>query len=260
MNMIVDSHCHLAMNDFSSDLSEVIKYAQQRNVNWMLNICTHMEEFDNVYSVAVNYPNIFASVGVHPCNVQKEKIISLSKLLEISHKPKVIGFGETGLDYYWDNSEIHIQKISFLRHIEASQKTQLPLIIHSRNADKDMIEILCSEHKNYNFPAVIHCFTSSRELAYTALDLGMYISISGIVTFKNAEYLQKLVVDLPLEKLLIETDSPYLAPAPNRGKRNEPSNTYYVAQKISDIKNLPLEQIMQKTTNNFFYLFNKATK
>jgi len=257
--LLVDSHCHLNFPDFKGDLDGIIANAQDNGVGVMQTICTKISEFPEVISVAEKYENIYASVGVHPHEADKEKT-SVDELIKLADHPKVIGIGETGLDYYYEHSKRSAQQESFLSHIEAARQSGLGLIVHSRDADEDTINILQKEMKKGPFNALIHCFSSSKELAEKSIDLGMYISISGIITFKKSEELREIVKDLPLERLLVETDAPYLAPIPYRGKRNEPAYTRYTAELIADIKNVSYESVAEITTNNFFTLFNKAKK
>jgi TatD DNase family protein len=259
---IVDTHCHLDLVEKQGlNLAEVIENCLQNNVKILQTICTRVTEIDKILHYTKLYDFVYASVGVHPCNVTEQPKISAAEIIELcnAHK-KIIGIGETGLDYYHDTSAIDLQKISFLEHIKASQETDLPLIIHSRNADLDMMEILQSEQKNKNFPALLHCFSSTKELSKKALDLGMYISIAGIVTFKNALELQEIVKFLPLESLLVETDSPYLAPMPHRGKTNQPAFTKHVVEFIAELKGLSAEEVARQTTENFFKIFKKAER
>lgn len=259
---IVDTHCHLDLVEKQGlNLAEVIENCLQNNVKILQTICTRVTEIDKILHYTKLYDFVYASVGIHPCNVTEQPKISAAEIIELcnAHK-KIIGIGETGLDYYHDTSAIDLQKISFLEHIKASQETDLPLIIHSRNADLDMMEILQSEQQNKNFPALLHCFSSSKELSKKALDLGMYISIAGIVTFKNALELQEIVEFLPLESLLVETDSPYLAPMPHRGKTNQPAFTKHVVEFIAELKGLSAEEVARQTTENFFKIFKKAER
>lgn len=255
---IVDSHCHLNFPEFRNDLDLVIENAAKNNVTTMQTICTELSEFPEVESIANKYPNIFCSVGVHPHEVDKEGIPDINKLFEYARRPKVIGIGETGLDYYYKHSDIISQKKSFIEHIKVSRELNMPIIIHTRDADEDMIEILQTEMAKGKFPALIHCFTSTKTLADIVLGLGMYISISGIVTFKNALNLQEIVRNIPLDRMLVETDSPFLAPAPFRGKRNEPAYTKNTVEFIAHLKNVTPKVIAQYTTENFFKLFTKA--
>ena len=256
--MLVDSHCHLSMPQFTSNLDNVIFNAIKNDVQYMQTICTKLEELEDILKITDKYNNIFASVGVHPNNTTKD--ISTEKLIQLSKHNKIIGVGETGLDYYYKETEAYIQKKSFVSHINASAATSLPIIIHSRNADKDMIEILVSEMKNQNFQGLLHCFSSTKELAYKTLDLGLYISISGIITFNSAEDLRNIVSDIPLERLLIETDAPYLAPTPHRERFNEPAYVRVIAEKIAKIKNISFDKFAEISSSNFFRLFKKAQK
>lgn len=259
--MLVDSHCHLNMLQFEKDLEQVISNAKNHNVKYLQTICTKIEDYAVIKELTEKYKNLFCSFGIHPNEVDNSNtILSTENIIKNSQYTKTIGIGETGLDYYHKDSKRENQKTSFVRHIEASRITKLPIIIHTRNADQDTQDILISEMKNGNFPGLIHCFTASKELARKVLDLGMYISISGIVTFKNATNLQEIVKWLPINRILIETDSPYLAPTPYRGKRNEPAFVKEVAEYIACLKNMNYEKIAETTTNNFFQLFRKAKK
>ena len=258
--MLVDSHCHLDFPDFAEELDDVVGRAGEAGIGHMLTICTHVSKFDQVLRVADAYDNIFCTVGIHPHNAANEAEISPEQLIELADNPKVIGFGETGLDYYYDKAPRDVQQRQFRAHIEAARRTGLPLIIHTRDADDDMAEILTEETGKGAFPGLLHCFSSSAKLAEAALDLGLYISISGIVTFKNAEDLRETVKKVPLGRILVETDAPYLAPVPKRGKRNEPAFTAHTAQKVAEIKDLPLADVAKATTDNFFRLFSKASR
>ncbi len=262
LNYIVDTHCHLDLIEKQGiAFDEIIQNSLQHNVKILQTICTRISEIDDLLKYTRLHDFIYASVGIHPCNVNEQPKITAAEILEICAKnPKIIGIGETGLDYYHDKSAIPLQKTSFLEHIKASQENDLPVIIHSRDADLDMIEILLSEQKNKKFPALLHCFSSSKDLAKKALDLGIYISISGIVTFKNASELQEIVKYLPLESLLVETDSPYLAPVPFRGKTNQPAFTKHVVEFIAQLKGLDVAEVIDQTSENFFAIFKKAKK
>lgn len=259
-NYIIDSHCHLDLiEEKGIKLDEILKNCAQNNVKILQTICTKITEINSLIAYTKKHDFIYASYGIHPCNVKEEPKIKAAEIVKFCNEnPKIIGIGETGLDYYHDLSAIPLQKESFLEHIEASRQTKLPLIIHSRDCDSDMIKILEDEKKHGDFPALLHCFSSSKELAKKALDLGIYISISGIVTFKNATLLQEIVKEVPLEFLLVETDSPYLAPTPFRGKINQPAFTLHVAEFIADLKNISKEVVMQKTTENFLKIFTKV--
>ena len=253
---LVDSHCHLDLLTEKEDLDEVITRAQNNGIGYIQTICINLENFPNILKISQQYDNVFASVGVHP-NEVKEQITS-EKLIDLSNHPKVIGLGETGLDYYYQTAEKDAQVNSFQQHILASQETRLPIIVHTREAEQDTIDILTNSIKNASFSGVIHCFTASKYLAKKMLDIGMYISIAGIITFKNAELLREVVRFVPLDRLLIETDSPYLAPVPMRGKQNEPAFVKYVALAISELKGIDIEIVASATTENFFNLFSKA--
>lgn len=258
--IIVDSHCHLDLLEKQGhNIDEIIRQADLAQVKLLQTICTRVSEIDKILHYTQRYKNVFASLGVHPNNVDKEPKIKASGLLKIvAENKKIIGLGETGLDYYYQDAAPQSQKASFVEHIHASQESGLPVIIHSRDADEDMMEILAFEQKNKKFPALLHCFSSSQALAHKALDLGVYISISGIVTFKNAVDLQNIVKNLPLSSLLVETDSPYLAPVPYRGKVNQPAYTRNVVEFVAQLKNLKWQEVAKQTTQNFFALFNKA--
>lgn len=259
-NFIVDSHCHLdLMAQKGVDIDEAIAFATQNNVKILQTICTKISKFDEIYQYAQKYDNVFASIGNHPCNVDEEEPIKAQKIIEICQKnDKLIGIGETGLDYYHDASLKDKQIPSLLEHIAAARETGLPLIIHNRDSDKDMIDILKSEMQKGKFKALLHCFASSRELALESLKLGIYVSISGIVTFKNAVELQEIVKILPMNRLLVETDAPYLAPTPYRGKMNQPAYTRNTAEFIADLKGVEKEEFNKITTQNFFNLFEKC--
>lgn len=261
MPYIIDTHCHLDLiEEKSLSFDEIIAAAEKNNVRILQTICTRISEIDKILAYTKRRDSVYASVGIHPCNVQDEPQITATEILKFCSEEKIIGIGETGLDYYHDKSAIDLQKTSFLAHIEASQKSRLPLIIHSRDCDDDMISMLESEQKNQQFPALLHCFSSGKELAKKALDLGIYISISGIVTFKNAVQLQEIVKFVPLEFLLVETDSPYLAPMPHRGKLNQPAYTRHVVEFIAQLKGVSTGKIASVTTENFFKIFTKAVK
>jgi len=256
--MLVDSHCHLDFPDFTGELDDVVARAENAGIGYMLTICTHVTKFDQVRDVAARYDNMWCTVGIHPHNAEKEPETSAETLIDMADDPKVIGIGETGLDFFYEHSPRARQEASFRAHIQASRETGLPVIVHTRDADDDMTRILRDEHGQGAFPGVIHCFSSGRDMAEAALDLGLYISISGIVTFKTADELRDTVKDVPLERLLVETDAPYLAPVPKRGKRNEPAFTAFTARQVAEIKGVDLSDLARATTDNFFTLFNKA--
>jgi TatD DNase family protein len=257
-NFLVDSHCHLdLLADKGFNIDEIIENAVQNQVQILQTIGTKISNFEQVYQYAQKYHNVFASVGIHPCNVEEEPKITAEEIIKIYQThPKIIGIGETGLDYFHPNFIPENQIASFIEHITAARELDLPVIIHTRDADSDMAKILESEMKKGQFKALLHCFSSSKELALKAVELGISISISGIITFKNAVDLQNIVKDLPLESLLVETDAPYLAPMPHRGKPNQPAFTKHTAEFLANLKGVSFEEICQITTGNFLKLFN----
>ena len=259
--MLVDSHCHLNFEQLSTQLDDVVRRAKLANVGHMLTIGTKLREFEDVRKIAESYDNIHCRVGIHPHEAEEEGAdVTVDKLLALADHPKVVAIGETGLDYFYEHSPRDVQKQSFRVHIEAARISGLPLIVHTRSADDDTIEILQEEYKKGPFTGVIHCFSSGWEVAEKSMEIGFYISISGIVTFKAAKDLQDHVTKLPLDRLLVETDSPYLAPVPNRGKTNEPSFVAHTAAKVAELKDVHVDQLATITTNNFFELFNKIER
>ncbi|MDA0230124.1 MAG: TatD family hydrolase [Proteobacteria bacterium] len=257
--MLVDSHCHLDFEDFDGDRDAVLARAAEAGIGALQTICTRLSQFSQVLAIAEAYPNIWCSVGIHPHHVSEEDDFTTADLLHIveSHE-KVIGIGETGLDFFYDTSPREEQIAAFRKHIDASRECGLPLIVHTRSADSETCEILREEAGKGAFPGVIHCFSVGREVAETALDLGFYISLSGIVTFKNAESLRDIARDIPLERLLVETDSPYLAPVPHRGRRNEPAFVRDTAQFIANLKGVDFAEIVDQSSKNFFELFTRV--
>ncbi|MDG1286435.1 MAG: TatD family hydrolase [Rickettsiales bacterium] len=256
--LIVDSHCHLNFSDFEEDFDAVLANAAEAEVGLLQTICTRMSEFETIHKIALDHEQIYCSVGVHPCNVQEAPLVTLGELVEAADKPKVIGLGETGLDYFHSIDHVSLQKESFRIHIEASRQTGLPVIIHCRDAEEDTVAILKEEKAKGDFKALIHCFTGTKWLADEVLKLGLTISLSGILTFKNAKEIQAIAKDLPLDKVLVETDAPYLAPMPHRGKRNEPAYTRHTCEYLAQLKEVSLEAAAAQTTENFFRLFDKA--
>ena len=256
--MLVDSHCHLNFPDFKDDLEGVVARAKAAGVGVMQTICTELAEFDEVYAIAERFEGVFSSVGVHPNDSGKTPVTPANQLIELAKRPKVIGIGETGLDYHYETSDRETQKASFIEHIRAARVTGLPIIVHTRDADDDTIEILEKEMKEGAFPGVIHCFTSSKYLADKAVEMGFYISLSGIVSFKNAQAIRDAVADVPVERLLVETDAPYLAPTPHRGKRNEPCFVIHTNKIVAGLKAISEEECARQTTENFFRLFSRA--
>ncbi len=258
--MFVDSHVNLHGEKFSEDLDAVIERAKTAKITTMLTICCKVSEFDSVLEIATSYDNIWASVGTHPHEARENPDITPETLVNLAVHPKVIGIGETGLDFHYNYSDEEDQLKNFMAHIQAARQTQLPLIIHSRNADDKMADILEVEMKNGEFPALLHCYTSGEGLAKRAAKLGLYFSLSGIITFKNASELREIAKNLPDERLMIETDCPYLAPVPYRGRRNEPAFVPHVAETLAELKGWSLEDTAEQTSNAFFNLFQKAER
>ena len=258
--MLVDSHCHLDFPDFAAELDDVIARARDAGVQTMQTICTRLSHFDGVRTIAERHDDIWCSVGVHPHEAAAEAAVTADMLGKLARHPKVIGIGETGLDYHYDHSPREVQRKLFRTHIAAARDTGLPLIVHAREADGDMAEILAEEAGKGACTGVMHCFTSSPQLAEKALELGFYISISGIVTFKSANELREIVRGVPLERLLVETDAPYLAPVPRRGRRNEPAFAAHTAACVAAIREIEPDALAAATTANFFRLFAKATR
>lgn len=254
--MLVDSHCHLDCLDLSAydgDLDKALRAAKDNDVAYMLCVCIDLINYPKVLHIARSYPDIVASVGVHP-NVCVSEEISEAELIKLAEDPQVVALGETGLDYYRQQGELSWQQQRFCTHIQVARKVQKPLIIHSRAAREDTLAIMREQQAN-QIGGVMHCFTESWEMARQCLDLGFYISFSGIVTFKNAKDLQETAKKVPLDRILIETDSPYLAPEPHRGKTNQPAYVRYVAEKIAALRNTTYDKIAAQTTENFFRLF-----
>jgi len=258
--VLVDSHCHLDFDGLRQDLDGVLARADAAGVGTMVTICTRVTEFERVLRIAEEHERVWCSVGIHPHNAESEPETSAEELMRLAEHPKVVGIGETGLDYYYNHSPHDVQRRAFREHIRASRETGLPLIIHSRDADEDMAVILEEESGRGAFPILLHCFSSGPDLARRALALGGYISLSGIITFKKAEELRAIASDVPFTRLLVETDSPYLAPVPHRGHTNEPAFVRHTAERLAEIKNVPLEQIETATTTNFFELFKKVER
>ena len=255
--MIIDSHCHLDYSNLYDQLDDVIKRAEYNQVKCLLTICTTLESFERIKLIINKYENIFGTFGIHPHETKRFKNVDSEFIFKLKKKyKKIIGIGETGLDFYYNYSDQEIQKKSFIEHIRVASELDIPIIVHSREAEDDTYEILKSEKKNSDLKVLIHCFSGSREFAKKLLDINCYISVSGIITFQKSTELVDTVSHIPLEKLLVETDSPYLAPSPHRGKPNEPSYIIHTIKKLSQIKNVSKENIITNTTNNFKKLFN----
>ncbi|WP_455480025.1 TatD family hydrolase [Bartonella sp. B23] len=255
--MLIDTHCHLDFENFSQDLDGVIQRALNADVKRMITISTRVHDLDKLLAIAQTYEQVFCSVGTHPNHAHEEQNITAENLIRHSNHSKIVAFGEVGLDYHYDYSSPKEQKKIFQEHIIASRETQLPLVIHSRNADGDMEKILREEIKKGIFPFVLHCYSSGIQLARAAIELGGYISFSGILTFKNALEIREIAKIVPREHLLVETDAPFLAPVPHRGKTNEPSFVRYTAAALAEIIGLNIEEITQITTCNALRLFSK---
>lgn len=255
---LIDSHCHLDFPDFGDELDEVVARAGRAGISHMVTISTHLSRFEGVRAVAERFPNVFCTVGIHPHEAGTEKEVSTAELVELTRHPKVVGIGETGLDFYYEHSPRDVQERQFRTHITAARETGLPLIVHTRDADTDTIRILEEEHAKGAFPGLIHCFSASQELAERMVAIGLYISFSGIVTFKKADELREVAKTLPEDRILVETDSPYLAPVPRRGKRNEPAYTAFTAACIAELRDVSAADIARTTTANFKRLFAKA--
>lgn len=258
--MLIDSHCHLDFPELTSDESGVLARARTAGVAGMLTIGTRLDQFERVRAIAERHDNVWCSVGVHPHEAKEEGQRTPDRLIEAARHPKVVGIGETGLDFYYEHSPRAEQAESFRAHIAASRQTGLPLIVHTRSADAETGDMLEEEHGKGAFSGLIHCFSSGRAVAERALALGLYISISGIVTFKAAEELRAIVRDVPLDRLLVETDAPYLAPIPKRGKTNEPAFVAHTAAKVAELKGVSIAELEAATTDNFFRLFTKAER
>jgi TatD DNase family protein len=258
--MFVDSHCHLNYKGLVEQQGEVLARARAAGVGAMLNISTREREWDDVIGLAEQEADVWASVGIHPHEADEHVGLDAAKLVAKAAHGRVIGIGETGLDYYYDHSDRAQQRASFREHIVASRETGLPLIVHTRDAEEDTAEILADEMGKGAYPGVIHCFTASADFARIALDLGLYISISGIVTFKNAKDLQAVAAEIPEDRLLIETDSPFLAPVPHRGKSCEPGFVADTAAFLAGLRGVPVETLAAQSSENFFRLFRKATR
>ena len=256
--LITDSHCHLDFPDFDKERTNIVQRAIAAGVHRMVTICTKLREEPNVRSIAETHPSIFYAAGTHPMSAKTEPLVTVEQLAELSRHPKFVGIGETGLDYHYTAESSEIQKSSLLIHIMAAQVTKLPLIIHSRAADKHMSNILDSEYKNAPFNCVMHCFSSGKELAKSALDLGFYLSMSGIAAFPKNQELRDIFKMAPIDRVLLETDSPYLAPPPFRGRRNEPSYTAHTAKVAAEIFNMQYASFANQTEQNFERLFTKA--
>lgn len=258
--MLVDSHCHLDFPDFAAQIDAVVARARAAGIGRMVTISTRVRCHAQVLAIAEKFPDIFCSVGTHPHHAHEELDIGTRELVALSKHPKIVAIGEAGLDYHYDTGPREAQAQGFRAHIAASRETGLPLVIHSRDCDADMARILTEETGQGAFPAVLHCYTGGRDLASKAIDLGLYVSFTGILTFKNSQALRDIAAALPAERILVETDAPYLAPLPYRGKTNEPSYVAETAKVLAATRGVSPAAIAEQTTENFFRLFNKVPR
>ena len=256
--LLIDSHCHLDFKVLQENIDDVLERSHAAGVDLMVTISTRVRQFDQIRVIAEAFDNVYCTIGTHPHNADEEMDVTAKELIEISTHPKVVGIGEAGLDYHYDNSAPAAQAHGFRTHIDAARQTGLPLIIHAREADQDTADILTEETGKGAFPFVLHCFTAGRALAMIGIELGGYVSFSGVITFKSAEELRGIAKDLPAERILVETDAPYLAPVPMRGKPNEPSYVRHTAQCLAEVRGLSFEQLAVQTSENFFRLFSKV--
>lgn len=257
--MLVDSHCHLDYNDFEEDFEDILLRMKENSVTAVLNAGNNIENLAEQLELSEKYPFIFTAAGVHPHNAIEYQNITAAEIVEKTAHKKIVAIGECGLDYYYDYSPRDIQIKVFEEQIKAAQQTGLPLIVHARDADDDLIAILAKYYQETPFSGEIHCFSGSKRLVDFVLSIGFYISASGIITFNKSHDLRDIFAEVPLDRLLVETDAPFLAPVPVRGHRNEPANVVYVAEKLAQIKNISFEEIAALTSSNFYKLFRKAS-
>lgn len=256
--MLVDSHCHLEYEGLVEGQADALERARSKGVGAFLNISTKRSEWDQVRATATREPGVYASVGIHPHNADGHSDLTRKTLLDATKDPRVVGIGETGLDYYYEHSDRDTQARLFRLHIDVARETGLPVIIHTRDAEEDTLRLLREERTRGAFPALIHCFTASEAFGHAVLDLGLTISLSGIVTFKNARELQATARTIPSDRLLVETDSPFLAPVPHRGKACEPAFVADTARFVAELRGVPVDELAMQTTTNFAALFTKA--
>lgn len=256
---IVDSHCHLDFDDFAPERDAIVERAHAAGVGLMVTISTRVRRFERILGLIERYPSVFGTVGTHPHYAHEELDVSVEELIGLAEHPKIVGLGEAGLDYHYEG-DYAAQEQGFRTHIAAARETGLPLVIHARSADARMIEVLEEEAGKGAFPAVLHCFTSGAELARRGVALGLYVSFSGILTFKRSDELRAIAADVPADRLLVETDAPYLAPEPFRGKRNEPAHTARTAAVLAEVRGWTMDETARITTDNFFRLFNKTDR
>jgi TatD DNase family protein len=256
--MLIDSHCHLDFPDFADDLDAIVARAEAAGISRIVTISTRVRRLQGLLDITTRFPNVYCSVGTHPHHADEEDGIPASELIELAKHPKVIALGEAGLDNFYEHGSREAQERGFRAHIAAARATGLPLVIHTRDADEGCGRILEDEIAKGPFKAVLHCYTGGRELAMKAIDLGLSISFTGILTFKKSDALRALAAELPADRIMVETDAPYLAPGKHRGKRNEPSYVVEVAKVLAETRGVTLEEISRQTTENFFRLFSKV--
>lgn len=260
MSWIVDSHCHLDYEGLAEHLPEVVTRAEAQGVGFMLSISSRVRSFDRVLAIAESFPSVYCTVGTHPHNAHEELDIPVSELVRLAQHPKVVGIGEAGLDYHYDNSPRDAQMQGFRNHIAAARESNLPLVIHTREAEEDTARVLTEEMEKGPFKAVLHCFTSRQWLAETSVQLGLLVSFSGILTYKNAEDLRATACILPADRLLVETDAPFLSPIPFRGKMNEPAYVAKTLEHLASLRGVSRDQMALQTSDNFFRYFDKIMK
>ena len=258
--MLVDHHCHLDFPQFAKDRDGVIARAARAGVGVIVTISTRIRQLPDLIAIAEQYPNVFCSVGTHPHYAHEELDVSVEEIVRLAEHPKVVAIGEAGLDYFYKRSPPEAQAEGFRRHIAAARITGLPLEIHTRQADEDTARILEEEHAKGPFPAILHCFTGGRDLAMRALALGLTISFTGVITFRKSEELRTIAAEVPLDRLLVETDAPFLAPEPYRGKLNEPAYVVHTAEALARVKGVTPQELAKATTDNFFRLFKKVPR
>ncbi len=258
--MLVDSHCHLDFPDFADDLDAIVARADAAGISRIVTISTRVRRIDALLAITARFPSVFCSVGTHPHQADEEDGISADELIALTKLPKVVALGEAGLDYFYQHGSRAAQERGFRAHIAAARATGLPLVIHTREADDDCARILDEEMAQGKFSAVLHCYTGGRNLARRAIDLGMSISFTGILTFKNSQSIRDIAAELPADRIMVETDAPYLAPGQFRGKRNEPAYVVETAKVLAQTRGVTLEEISRQTTENFFNLFSKVPR
>jgi len=257
---IVDSHCHLDFDVLYDDLDGIIARAKNAGVHLMVTICTQVNKFPDILKIATTHDSVYCSVGTHPNHASAEPVVPAEKLIELASHPKVIAIGEAGLDFHYDRAPREIQEEVFRQHIEAARQTGLPLVIHSRDAEEETLRVMDDEMGKGAFKPLLHCFSSKAILAEMGLEMGAYVSFSGILTFNSAVQIRQVADMVPLDRLLVETDAPFLAPVPHRGKPNQPAFTAHTLAMLAEVKGISVEEMAQITSNNFFKLFDKTPR